>query len=81
MYLVELHVIHSMNKYSMRDSLEPAVRLMRRMLPKNRWGDYMSSLIAFVHCHGRIPKRIGGDINDALFSLKNASIRGLMTYW
>ncbi|ENO16888.1 hypothetical protein J057_01750 [Marinobacter nanhaiticus D15-8W] len=61
-----------MKKQIAGGKLDKPVRLVKRLLPKNRWGDYMTSLLTFVLYQGRLPKREGGDLNDALFALKTS---------
>jgi hypothetical protein len=51
-------------------NLKRPIRLAKRFLPKNRWGDHIVSLLNFFQFHARLPKKVGGDLSDALFSIK-----------
>lgn len=57
------------------------IRLLR-LLPRNRFGDWLFGAILFRRWHGRWPKRRGGTINDAMFRLKNSAeiVRPLRVY-
>lgn len=54
--------------------MKSLVKSLLRSLPKNRWGDYLFSVVHFYVAHGRLPKRgTAGLINDYFFHLKNSS--------
>jgi len=62
-----------MKKTIANGKFDSTIVFAKRFLPKNRWGDYMSSLFTFVQYQGRFPNRkAGGDLNDFLFSIKTS---------
>jgi len=49
-----------MKKTIANGKFDSTIALAKRFLPKNRWGDYMSSLFTFVQYQGRFPNRKAG---------------------
>jgi hypothetical protein len=62
----------------------PLLGLLRRWLPKDRWGDELFSLAKFLKRNRHWPRKVQGDFNDFLYRLKvsreiDAPLRSLVT--